>query len=490
MTTSDGQVAPAKRFLYKSAIYAIGDLLTKGSRFILIPFYAHTFSTEDVGLLAMLLAVNMAAWTTLALGFGFGVRRFHVEEEESAESADVFLSSMFWTRAIAALPLLALLLTLGVVFCEQTDTRLPTSLVVITIVSGFFRAGINLYENALMAREQAVRYRAFTFLLFASTTAAIMVAVLAFDLGLTGAICAEAIFTSLWCIGVACHITSKAKPKLGVATRHRVRCCLPVVPHMLFTWALASSDRLLLERFGISTARIGVYDVGYMLASTLGVFSLAMRSAWFPGFFRTAKDANANQKYGEVATLYFCVVAAAGVGLVLLAPECVGLVTPDSYAAAVPIMRIVVAGCFFLTIFLAANQPMFFANRTGVIAATSALGLVANLAANYYLIPRYAEYGAAISTIIAYAVMAVAMLLLVQKTFRIRWSYESLFMLFAGAAVTVSLGLVPQWTGIGGMVVRGVFALAFAAFCFLIAKRQQLAAAGVAWSRKPEGDVA
>ncbi|MFK7819098.1 MAG: lipopolysaccharide biosynthesis protein [Planctomycetaceae bacterium] len=474
--------APNKHFLYKSAIYAIGDLLTKGSRFVLIPFYAHTFSTEEVGLLAILLAINIAAWTLMSIGFGFGVRRFHVEEEQHANQADVFLSSMFWSRAFAAIPLLGILLLAGVLFCQNTTTAIPMNLMLISIVSGYFRAGLNVYENALMAREQAVRYRAFTFSLFTSTTLAIICAVVVLDLGLAGAIYAEALLTTIWGIGIAIFLTRKAKPNFSIVTRDRIRCCLPVVPHMFFAWALASSDRILLERFGVSTDRIGVYDVGYMLASTLGVFSVAMRSAWFPGFFRTAKDPDANQRYGETATLYFCVVAAVGVGLILLAPECVALLTPETYANAVPIMRLVVVGSLFLTIFVAANQPMFFANKTGVIAATSFLGLLTNLAANFLLIPRYGEFGAAISTIIGYSVMATAMLLLVQRQFKVRWSYESLGTLLAGAAVAVAMGLLPNWSGVPGMAGRGIIAIGFATGCLLVGRRQQIAAR-LAWKK-------
>ena len=484
MNEQDGQT---KRFLYKSAIYAIGDLLTKGSRFVLIPFYAHAFATEEVGLLAILFAINIAAWTLMSLGFGFGVRRFHSEEEQSPQQADVFLSSMFWARAIAAIPLLGLLLFAGVYFCQNTDTPVPLTLVVIATISGYFRAGLNVYENALMAREQAVHYRAFTFFQFTSTTVAIIVAVVGLDLGLSGAICAEAVFTTLWCIGVAIHITRKARPDFSVVTRQRISCCLPVVPHMLFAWGLASSDRILLERFGVSTERIGVYDVGYMLASTLGVFSVAMRSAWFPGFFRTAKDPDANRRYGETATLYFCVVAAVGVALILLAPECVGLLTPDGYQQAVPVMRIVVVGSFLLTIFVAANQPLFFANKTGLIAATSLVGLAANLGANYFLIPLHGELGAAMSTIVGYSVMAVMMLVLVQRRFHVRWSYESLGALVVGASVAIALGLLPNWSGILGLVGRVVSAVGFAVACMLIARRQQLAA-NVAW-KKAGGDA-
>jgi O-antigen/teichoic acid export membrane protein len=475
------------RFLYKSAIYAIGDLLTKGSRFVLIPFYAHAFTTEEVGVLAILLAINIAAWTLMSLGFGFGVRRFHVEEEQTPEQADVFLSSMFWARAVAAIPLLGLLLGAGYIFCQSTSTPVPLGLVVCSIASGYFRAGLNVYENALMAREQPIRYRAFTFSLFTTTTIAIIVAVLVLDYGLAGAIYAEALFTTLWGVGLAIYVTRKAWPNFAVVKRERIKCCLPVVPHMFFAWALASSDRILLEWFGISTSRIGVYDVGYMLASTLGVFSVAMRSAWFPGFFRTAKDPDANRRYGETATLYFCVVAAVGVALILLAPECVTLLTPDAYANAVPIMRLVVVGSFFLTVFVAANQPMFFANRTGVIAATSLLGLITNLIANYFLIPQHGEFGAAMSTIVGYSVMAATMLLVVQKQFQVRWSYESLAMLLVGAAIAVAMGLLPDWSGVSGLVGRSIIVICFAAACMLVARRQQVAAS-VAW-KKAGGDV-
>ena len=91
------------------------------------------------------------------------------------------------------------------------------------------------------------------------------------------------------------------------------------------------------------------------------------------------------------------------------------------------------------------------------------------------------------STIVGYSVMAVLMLVLVQRRFQIRWSYESLGALVVGASVAIALGLLPNWSGILGLAGRVVIAVGFAVACMLIARRQQLAA-NVAW-KKAGGDA-
>lgn len=467
---------PTRRFLYKSAIYAIGDLLTKGSRFLLIPFYAHTFSGGDMGLMAILIAVGIASWTCMSLGSGFGVRRFYCEHEQNAESGNVFASTVFWWRAVFALPVLVLLISLAWFVLSRNDFGIPFSLAAVAICSGYFRAGLNVFESTLMAREEAVKYRTFTFLQFTCTTAMIIAAVVVFKLGVAGAVWAEAISTATWCCGVAFTVTGKAKPDFSTFDWRRFSGhCAPIVPHMIFLWALASSDRLLMTWFRVPRERIAIYEVAYVLSTAVSVFSMAMRSAWFPSFFRTGSDPASREKYGKTATLYFCIVTAAAVGLILLAPECVRIAAPASYGDAVNVMRVVTVGNLLLTIFIACNQPLFFENRTGLIAMTSGLGLVANLVANSVLIPRFELMGAALSTIVGYVTISALVFLLGQKHYRIRYNYEALLLLFASGGLVVLAGI--QFEQVFGLhlAIRLALAIGFTAIALAMAKRSQRA---------------
>lgn len=468
---------PTRRFLYKSAIYAIGDLLTKGSRFILIPFYAHTFSQNDMGLMALLMAIAVASQIGLSLGLNFGVRRFHVDEEETRDRANRFVSTMFWARALYSLPWVAVLMLTGWLYCRFSDTQLSVPLVFGAIGIGYFRSGLNIYENSLIVREEPVQYRAFTCSQFVSTTALVVLAVVVGEFGLHGAIFAELFALVVWFVGVATFVTRRAVPRLGSLDWTKIRNhCVPAIPHLMFMWALASADRLLLERFGISTEEIAVYEVGYLVATALSVFSIAMQAAWFPGFFRTATNAGSKHEYGKTATLYFAVVTVVGVALALVAPECIAIVAPDAYSGAADIMRVVLIGNFFLTVFTACSQPLLFENRTLQMSLASGIGLTANIVANVILIPRMGLMGAAIATVVAYATIAATAFIMAQRVFPVQWDYESAALLGVGAIAAAAIGIRSADPGAQSLVLRVGLGVAFTAFALAIVWRKRKSA--------------
>lgn len=462
-----------RRFLYRSAIYAIGDLLTKGSRFLLVPLYAYTFTQADMGLIAILTAITTASQTMLGLGLTLGVRRFHVDYDHTPESADRFVSTMFWTRAALSLPLLAVLIAATFVYCRSSDSVLPIPLTIAALLTGYFRAGSNIAENALIVREEPVKYRALTSLQFLSVAAAVMVAVLVLDLGFEGAIFGELIATSIWCVAIGIYVTRQSQPSFREFEWRTIwRHCLPAVPYLTFMWALASSDRLLLERFRVSTDRIAVYEIGYLLATALSVFSIAMQSAWFPRFFRTADQSSSRAEYGRTANLYFAVVAFAAVSMILVAPELVAIVAPSTYSYAVTITRVVVLGTLFLTMFMAFSQPLLYANRTVSMALAAGLGLIVNLVANVILIPKYGILGSAIATVAAYSAIAIVALVCAQKTFHVEWDIESSGLLIACAGLVTWLGLSIGQDDRDGLPIRVGCVLGLAAANGLIVWRR------------------
>ena len=62
---------------------------------------------------------------------------------------------------------------------------------------------------------------------------------------------------------------------------------LPLAPHMLSLWALNLSDRFILERY-VELEKIGVYALGYQIASALQVIAYSATNAIGPFFYKTA----------------------------------------------------------------------------------------------------------------------------------------------------------------------------------------------------------
>ncbi len=460
---------PTRRFLHKSAIYAIGDLLTKGSRFILVPFYVAVFAKAEVGRLAVLQSITMASIAVLTLGLGFTIRRFHVDHESSTEAADKLVSTLYWARNLGAIPLLCILGVAGWYYADSAATSIPFGLIAVALVSGFFRSALNLYEARLLVREEAVRYRIFTFCQFGCVTTAIIVAVVGLKLGVRGAVWAECLVTGIWFLGVTFVVTRRALPDMAAVDWKTIGTySLPVIPHAVFMWALASSDRILLGGM-VSEDEVAVYDIGYLIASVLSVCSNSMRAAWFPSFFREAHTTEGRKDYGQTATLYFGIVGLGAVALVLFAPEILQLLAKPGYASATGVARVVVPGIALMTMFVAANQPLFYARATGTIAAASGLGFVVNIASNVVLIPRLGIMGAAFSTILAYGAMAAFTFVMTQRRFAVTWNFERLTLISLAAVVIAIAGsLFPSGTVLSFISRLGLLAAASAAVFFLV----------------------
>ena len=84
------------RFFRSSLIYAFGDLLTKGARIVLIPYYMASLTKAEIGLWSVLQVAVLATWTLLAFGFGAAIQRFY---HDYKDRGDAFVASLWWRKA-------------------------------------------------------------------------------------------------------------------------------------------------------------------------------------------------------------------------------------------------------------------------------------------------------------------------------------------------------------------------------------------------------
>lgn len=411
----------AGRFLRFSLIYAFGDLLTKGARIVLIPYYLSTMTQAEVGELAVLQAIIIFSWTILAFGFGFVVRRYYHDYQEQGDS---FVSTLWTVRLLGGLPVYGLLLLAGYAFFNYSDGTIPLEWILLAITAGFLKGGLNIVEFWLNIREEPVKYRAFTFFQFLTTTLFIIFFVSVKKLGVQGVIVGELCSYSVFAVISAFMLFRKALPSLkSVRWREVFSYCLPVLPHALFMWGLMGVDRLILNEY-VDTDRIAIYEVGYLLGSFLSIIVRSMRAAWIPAYFKNAKDSDSSEQFGKVASIYFYLAFYAALGGMLFSPEIIYLfsfTSAKTYLDSVYVMRIVIFGFVAMALFLAINQPLLYERRTGLLAMISGTGLAVNVGVNLLLIPQYGIWGAAIATVIAYVVMTAMTFVITTRIYSFQW---------------------------------------------------------------------
>ncbi len=432
---------PTKRFVKSSLIYAIGDVLTKSTRVILIPFYLSFLTPSEIGLLAVLQAMMMASLSLLAFGLGAGVRRFYLER---GESGDRYVSSAWWGRWLVALPAYVVVLLLGLIYSRFGPGHISYWLIGLAVTTGFMRAGVNIIESWFVIREEPVKFRTFSLVQFGLCTLLIVVLVAVFRLGVTGAILGEFLCYVIWTIVSAVFMLRAGSPSLGLVHWGEAwRYCMPVVWYVFFLWGLTSFDRLILNQFEPMN-RIGIYDVGYQLAAFLSIGINAMRSAWTPHYYRDPSSDEGRRRFSNLASIYFFVIFYFALIGCLLAPEgfwLIELLSRHSYADAMAVFRIVVLGQVCLAVYVALNQPLMYHHRTGVLAVLTGVGLGINILFNYVLIGELGMgiWGAAWATVIAYAATALMSILAVRTFCPMPWEPKSAaFFLAVGGGLTIA----------------------------------------------------
>lgn len=437
------------RLFRSSLIYALGDLLTKGARVVLIPYYMASLTKDEIGLWAVLQVAVLATWTLLAFGFGAAIHRFYGDYEDRG---DAFVASLWWSRMALALLPVAGIAGIGYLYATQFSESMTVPLILMAVAAGYFRASMSLTEQWFIIQEKPAAYRTFTFLQFLTTTLLNILFISGFGWGVTGAIGAELISCMVWCVVSAGLFARAAKTEKGLIRWSEIfSYCLPALPHVFFMWGMSGVDRVILDRY-VSTDQIGEYHIGYLLASVVSILAMAMKSAWMPSFFKDSNTVNQRAQFGKTATLFFYVVIFCVLGGFLFADEIVALFAVFSssrFDLAADVLRIMVIANAGLAIFIGLNQPLFYERRIGLLAAISGSGLVINVALNIMLIPFLGVFGAAWATLVTYLAIAAAILVTVSQLYGIRCERSKIFLFFAVAVVVGLLAAVlpvqPLW---------------------------------------------
>ncbi|MGZ3616719.1 MAG: hypothetical protein ACXWOL_07580, partial [Ktedonobacteraceae bacterium] len=149
--------------------------------------------------------------------------------------------------------------------------------------------------------------------------------------------------------------------------------------------------------------------VAYSLGGILGVVVLSPFSlAWPTAMYAIAKREEARAIFRQVFHWYSLFLLFASFGLVLGSMGILTLFFPPAYAAAMPVIPIVALSIIFFGVYSYFTLGISLRRKTWWAVTLTTLAALANVALNLCLIPLYGSLGAALSTLIAYTLLAIA----------------------------------------------------------------------------------
>jgi O-antigen/teichoic acid export membrane protein len=194
------------------------------------------------------------------------------------------------------------------------------------------------------------------------------------------------------------------------------------------------------------------------------VLPLLIQRALLPAFSRLAVSGGAAQVAHYGLRLIPAALIPAAVGLGLLSGPVVALYPSGEFGAAAPVLSTIALWLLVVGPGNVAGTFLTGLGRMRALVLTNGAGIVVQLAGQLLLVPRYGAVGAAAATLVAYAVVAFACVLLSRgESVVIPWSAWGRSLLAAGVMGAVVWPLrgyaLPIPVGAGALVYVTTFAL-------------------------------
>jgi O-antigen/teichoic acid export membrane protein len=464
-----------RRLARHSAIYGLGGLVARILATLLLPLYTHYLPPSAYGRVEIVTAATAVLAIVLQMGISTAFFRFYFDVAEPEQRLTVIRTSFWFTMATSTLGL-----ALGLVFAAPVGHWIglghDPNLVRAGAVGLWAQTNYNQLTALFRVEQRSVQYAIASVVNVLVTVAAMIVFVAVFHWGAIGLVVGN--FTGTLTVYLA--LVVYRTEQLGLEFdrklfRQMQGFGMPLVPSALALWAINFVDREFIAWYK-GQSSVGVYSVAVKVASIITFVMVAFRTAWPAFAYSIEDDREARRTYSFVLTYLLAAVSWLALALGALAPWWVRLLTskPGYLRAEKGVGLLAFAFALYAGYSVLAIGSGR-ARRTQLNWVVTGAGAAVNVGLNFWLVPAYGMVGAAIATVVAYAVLFLGMTLYAQSVYRVPYQWRRvLTVIGAGVGLTVAarapgLGLAPSF------LLVLVYPLALAALGFYLpAERKRL----------------
>jgi O-antigen/teichoic acid export membrane protein len=448
----------------ESLIYGVSSIVSKFLNFLLVPFYTHVFAPADFGITQILFAI--IAFLSILYQFGFDSAYLRLAADADEAGRRRLFASAIWSQAVASLGFSILLIALAH----------PLAIAFLIPASAerlfYYAAGILVLDTLtvvpfahLRMQHQAMRFAALRLGNVILTIAGNLILVLKLHMGLEGLFLANLAASAATAAAFAPLLLSRARsfPK-GAAVKALAAFGLPMVPAGLYGIVNEMAGRIFMRRIhqvDIDRLYPGQgYDVLklsgiFSLSWKLGVFGLLLvqmyRMAWQPFFQQRYKDPDAPELFGRVLRYFLIFIGYCSVTLMAVLDKLVAvplaghkpLIAP-AYWPGLSIVPGVLLSYALQAWVVHFTLGLYLAKQPRHLVWINGAGAVVTVAGNWFLIPVLGLWGATLSAVACYLVIAVMITRKSQQLYPIEIGWQRMMPLLVWLAAGWIFGIAVQ----------------------------------------------
>jgi O-antigen/teichoic acid export membrane protein len=438
-----------KNLFKQSSIYALGDLLTKGAGFFLLPLYTAYLTPEDYGIISLATVTATIFGIVSTGGLKGAILKFYYDFDEEKKRKQFYGSIWLFYLLVPGVLLFLFELKGEMIFQQILPSvsyhpYLRLALWTIYVKTLFTEPPLQI----LKAKSEATKYSLLKVGIFSLSTIFTIWFVVFLQQGAKGLLFAKYLGNLMIATASVYYLYRFIRIRFVWGyLKKALLYSLPMVPHYLSHWVLSSSDRFVLEYF-VPLGDVGVYNVGYTIGSAMSMIAIAGNNAIIPLY----GDLDLENKSGiqdviKTATYYIATVTGIGLLIALFAEDFIFLAIPKSYHGAIDVIPWVVLGYVFMAFyFTQINLLTITLGKTSVVGISTAIAALVNLGLNILLIPYLGMEGAAITTAFTYFILFLGMKYFSRREYALDFEYmRMLKVLLVGIVVFIlSYFVVPS----------------------------------------------
>lgn len=441
------QRAAGDRSVRASALYVSSGILAQSVALVLSPLWTRAMSKSEYGIIAVVQPIAVFVATIAGLGLQNGVGRLiHDEPRGSTAQLDIAKSIVVFQFAVLLAAFLASLGLIRVLSAPLGELLgFPaTPYLYLAMVAAFLTCASGTLTRTSQTFE--LPWPVFWSRAMMATAGGGLILGLVVFGGMQGPgmlIARGAGAASMVLVlGVSFRHLAKATVRPDVI-RGALRFSLPLLPYQLSALLLDGADRVILNEFH-GEASVAPYALAYAVGGgAMLLIGSSVLHAEAPTFYQAMRE-NDHALAGRRVIRRIEFLALIAIGLNVVGGPLLRLIYDVRYTSSAALLPLIVSGLFFWCVFSFKNFTLLARKRTALSSGITVATAVMNVGLNVVMIPTWGAAGAAIATLCAYGIQAVA-----------------------GIIVERRLAPVPQHLGRFALSTSGVLASAGLAYWFL-----------------------
>ena len=410
-----------KELVKNTAIISFGKMCTQLVSFLLMPFYTAVLSTQEYGIVDLIVTYGQLFLPVFTLQLEQALFRFLIDARESEDKKKKVISDILSLTFLMAFILTGVFVIVSFIVKIQYIFYLLGNLWACLFITMFLQISRGLGNNKVFALG--------SFLSAAGQVLLNIVFVLGLKLGAGGMILAMIIAQLATSVFLAFQLKIGQYFKFRISNwgtlKMYVGYSAPLVPNAISWWILNASDRSIILKF-LGVSFNGIYSAANKFSGIYTTLFNIFNLSWTESVALYLRGENAGEEYTRLQNKVVSLCVTIASGIIYVMPFAFGILVNKKFADAYYQIPILVMGAFFSSMVGLSSAYYVASKNTATIARTTIFGAICNIGINLAMITKIGLYAASISTVLAYLILFIVRSIDIKKKFGVRFNYKFL----------------------------------------------------------------